>query len=69
MLAEVQRERASVDAVDAGDAVLAEILVEALLAAPVAWLGQVAYHQSGQKKGAAFGVRAVDSVVADFGGR
>ena len=68
MLAEVQRERARVDAVDAGDAVRAEVFVEALFAAPVAGLCQIAYHQSGQKKGAAFSVRAVDSVVADFGG-
>ena len=69
VLAEVQRERARVDAVDAGDAVLAEIFVEAFFAAPVAWLGQVAYHQSGQKKPPGLDVLGVDSVVADFGCR
>ena len=66
MFADMDRQCARVDAVDAGDAVLLEVVVKALFAPPVAGRGQVADHKPGQKKGAAFHVRAIDSVVADF---
>ena len=63
----VQGKRTGVDAVDAGYAVLPEVIVEALFASPVAWRSQVAYHKPRQEKCATFRICAVDSVVADFG--
>ena len=68
MLTEMDRQCARIDAVDAGYAVLLQVVVKALLAPPVAGRGQVADYESGQKKGAAFHVRAIDSVISDLRG-
>ena len=66
MLADVQRERAGVDAVDAGDAIFAEVVVEALLAPPVARLREVADDEAGEEEPATLNVLGVDAVVADL---
>ena len=47
MLADVQGKRPRIHAVDARHAILFEIVIEALFAAPVTGLGQVADHEPG----------------------
>ena len=68
MLADVEGECARIHTVDARYAVLGKVFIEALFAPPVAWRGEVADDKPRKKKGAAFRVRAIDSLVADFGG-
>ena len=68
MLAYVQCQRAGIDAVEAGDAVLAKVVVKTFLAPPVAGSGQVAYHEPREEEAAAFDILGVHAVVADFGG-
>ena len=69
MLADVERQGAGVDAVNAGHVVRLEIVVQAPFAAPVAGLGQIADHETGQEKPARLGVLGIDAVVADLGRR
>src|SRR6266550_1122728 len=66
--AEVAREAAGVDLGDRGDAPLPEVVVQALLASPRRpRYGQVADDEAGDVGPGAFGVDAVEPVVADVG--
>ena len=67
MFADVERQGAGIDAVNAWHVVRLEIVVKAPLAAPVAWLREIADHETRKEKPARLGILAVDAVVADLG--
>ena len=67
VLAQVNRQRARIDAVDSGHAVRLEVRVKRVRGTEVRRFRQIADHKSRKKKAPGLDVLGVDSVVADFG--